>query len=82
MNEKDLRERTHQFARESSDFLKVIPNMTGNVEDGRQLLRSSGSIGANYLEADNALSRKEALMQEGAEWVRIFAAFRRKMARQ
>jgi hypothetical protein len=56
MREKDLKERTYQFAREVRDFLKVIPNKAGNVEDTRQLLRSSGSIGANYLEADNALT--------------------------
>ncbi len=30
-----------------------------NVEDSNQLIRSSGSIGANYIEANEALSKKD-----------------------
>jgi four helix bundle protein len=80
MRERDLKERTFQFAREVRDFLKVMPKMAGNVEDGRQLQRSSGSIGANYLEADNALSRRDSLMRmriclkesrESEYWLRL-----------
>ena len=80
MREKDLKERTFQFAQEVRNFLKEIPRMAGNDEDGRQLLRSSGSIGANYLEADNALSRKDPLMRiriclkesrESEYWLRL-----------
>ena len=80
MREKDLKERTYQFAKQVREFLKAIPKRAGNVEDGRQLLRSSGSIGANYLEADNALSRKDSLMRiriclkesrESEYWLRL-----------
>lgn len=28
------------------------------MEDGRQLIRSSGSVGANYIEANESLSKK------------------------
>jgi four helix bundle protein len=35
----------------------------GNVEDGKQVLRASGSVGANYIEANEALSNKNFLMR-------------------
>ena len=31
------------------------------IEDIKQLLRSSGSVGANYIEANEALSKKDFL---------------------
>ncbi len=34
-----------------------------NVEDGRQLIKASGSVGANYIEANEALSKKDFLMR-------------------
>lgn len=34
-----------------------------NREDARQLLRASGSVGANYIEANNALGKKDFLMR-------------------
>ena len=34
-----------------------------NIEDGKQLIRSSGSIGANYIEANEALSKKDFVMR-------------------
>jgi four helix bundle protein len=53
-----------------------------NLEDGKQLIRSSGSVGANYIEANEALgakdflcririSRKEA--KESSFWLRLLA---------
>ncbi len=35
----------------------------GNFEDGKQLVRSSGSVGANYIEANEALSKKDFVMR-------------------
>ncbi|MFC1721430.1 four helix bundle protein [Patescibacteria group bacterium] len=32
-----------------------------NIEDGKQLIKSSGSVGANYIEANEALSKKDFL---------------------
>ena len=31
----------------------------GNIEDARQLVRASGSVGANYIEANESLSKKD-----------------------
>lgn len=36
-----------------------LPRLLANIEDSRQLVRSSGSVAANYLEAQEALSRKD-----------------------
>ena len=54
----DLEERTLQFAKKVRAFVKTLPRTTGNFEDGKQLIRSSGSIGANYIEANEAISKK------------------------
>ena len=39
--------------------MKLLPRVDANVIDGRQVIRSSGSVGANYIEANEALSRKD-----------------------
>jgi len=38
----DLEDRTLKFAKRRRGFVKVIPKTVGNIEDGRQLIRSSG----------------------------------------
>jgi len=40
-------------------FVNGIPRVLSNYEDGKQLVRSSGSVAANYLEAQDGLSRKD-----------------------
>jgi len=55
----DLEERTLRFAGKIRDFIKKLPKTIGNIEDGKQLIRSSGSVGANYIEANEALSKKD-----------------------
>jgi len=37
----------------------MLPRTAANDEDGRQLVRASGSVGANYIEAKEAVSRKD-----------------------
>lgn len=59
----DLEDRTLLFAKEVRDFVKRLPRGMGNMEDGKQLIRSSGSIGANYIEANEALSKKDFLLR-------------------
>lgn len=59
----DLEERTLKFARSIRDFVKKLPKTTANFEDIKQLVRSSGSIGANYIEANESLSKKDFLMR-------------------
>jgi four helix bundle protein len=55
----DLEERTFLFAKDIRAFVKRLPRNICNLEDGKQLVRSSGSIGANYIEANEALSKKD-----------------------
>lgn len=55
----DLEERTYQFAQRVRAFVKTLPRALANIEDGRQLIKASGSVGANYIEANEALSRKD-----------------------
>src|SRR3990167_3961864 len=55
----DLEDRTFEFARRVRAFVKKLPRTAGNFEDGKQLIRSSGSIGANYIEANESLSKKD-----------------------
>lgn len=59
----DLEERTFKFAKKIRTFVKKLPKITANFEDGKQLIRSSGSVGANYIEANEALSKKDFLMR-------------------
>lgn len=58
-----LDERTYCFARDVRAFIKVLPKSIANHEDGRQLIRSSGSIAANYNEANDPLGPKDFLMR-------------------
>ena len=55
----DLEERTFRFAKDTRAFVKRLPRNLCNLEDGKQLIRSSGSTGANYIEANEALSKKD-----------------------
>jgi four helix bundle protein len=59
----DLEERTFRFAQRVRLLIKQIPRTIGNIEDSKQVLRSSGSVGANYIEANEALSTKDFLMR-------------------
>ncbi|MGB9911587.1 MAG: four helix bundle protein [Microgenomates group bacterium] len=58
----DLEERTFIFAKKCREFVARLPKTANNVEDGRQLINSSGSVTANYIEANEALSKKDFLM--------------------
>ena len=59
----DLEERTLVFAKEARKFVKKLPMNLANKEDARQLIRSSGSVGANYIEANESLSKKDFVMR-------------------
>ena len=59
----DLEDRTLVFARRVRTFVKKLRNTITNIEDGKQLIRSSGSVGANYIEANEALSKKDFIMR-------------------
>jgi four helix bundle protein len=40
-----------------------IRKCQSNIEDSKQVIRSSGSVAANYIEANEALSKKDFLMR-------------------
>jgi len=55
----NLEERCFEFAKRVRAFLKTVPRTIANIEDGKQLVRCSGSVGANYIEANEAVSDKD-----------------------
>jgi len=59
----DLEERTFKFANDVRNFVKLLPKSTANTEDIKQVVRSSGSVGANYIEANEAVSKKDFLLR-------------------
>jgi four helix bundle protein len=76
----DLEDRTLEFARKVRAFVKKLPKTLANIEDSRQLINASGSVGANYIEANEALSKKDFTMRakicrkeakESRYWLRL-----------
>jgi four helix bundle protein len=59
----DLEERTFQFAKRVRLYIKKLPNNISDIEDSKQVVRASGSVGANYIEANESLSKKDFLMR-------------------
>jgi len=79
----DLEERTFEFAKSVRLFVQKLQKTTANTEDGKQVIRSSGSVGANYIEANESLSKKDKLMRlkicrkeakESAFWLKLIDA--------
>jgi len=54
----DLEERTFQFAKAVRIFVKSLPKTIANIDDGKQVVKASGSVGANYREANESLGKK------------------------
>jgi len=55
----DLEERTFGFAADVRRFAGQVRKSLANAEDLKQLVRASGSVGANYIEANEAVSKKD-----------------------
>jgi four helix bundle protein len=79
----DLEDRTFQFAKRCRAFVKNLKRTIANIEDARQLIRASGSVGANYIEANEALSKKDFVLhikicrkeaKESRYWLRLIDA--------
>ncbi len=79
----DLEDRTLEFARRTRSFVKRLPRTISNAEDVRQLARASGSVGANYREANEAVSKKDFALRikiarkeskERAYWLQLVDA--------
>jgi len=58
-----LEDRALAFAKNIRSFIKKLRNTLANVEDGKQLIRSSGATGSNYIEANEALGKKDFIMR-------------------
>lgn len=78
----DLEERTAKFGENAIDFCKNISQSAITKPLVSQLIRSATSIGANYMEANGANSRKDFLFkiylckkeaQETTHWLRMLA---------
>ena len=76
----DLEDRTFDFAKRVRAISKQIPKTVANIEDTKQQVRASGSVGANYIEANESLSKKDFLMRikicrkeakESSYWLRL-----------
>lgn len=65
----DLEERTYKFAKRINEYVKKLPKNMVNIEIGKQLIRSGGSIGANYIEANESFRRKET--KESSYWLNL-----------
>ena len=55
----DLEDRTFDFANNVRGFIKKLPRTIANIEDIKQLVRASGSVGGNYIEANEPISKKD-----------------------
>ncbi|MCK4894193.1 MAG: four helix bundle protein [Calditrichia bacterium] len=83
----DLEERTLAFAKNVRAFVKSLPTTLANIEDGKQLVRSSGSVGANYIEANESLGKKDFIMRikicrkeskESTYWLKLIDTIKQK----
>jgi four helix bundle protein len=61
----DLEERTARFGEAVIDFVKTIPQDAVTNRIVSQLVGAATSVGANYVEADDAVSKKEFLKNIG-----------------
>jgi len=59
----DLEDRTFYFTQNVRDYVNDLPRKITGMEIGKQLIRSAGSVGANCIEANESLSKKDFLMR-------------------
>ena len=59
----NLGERTLKFAKKVIAYVNELPKTASNIEVGKQLIRAGGSVGANYMEAEESLSKKDFAMR-------------------
>ena len=78
----DLEERTEAFSKAVISLCNDLPKSTVNLELISQVVRSAGSVGANYIEANERLSQKDFVnrikicrkeARETRYWLRLIA---------
>lgn len=81
---KELEDRFERFAIETRDFCRGLQWDVINVQYVRQLIRSSSSIGANYLEASDDLGKQDEKMKikisrreakESIHWLKLVLTY-------
>ena len=84
-NTYDLEERTLKFAKRVNGYVQKLPRTISNIENGKQLVRAAGSTGANYIEANESLSKKDFQMRikiskkeikEARYWLKLTLPFK------
>ena len=87
----DLEERTFIFAKDVCEFCRKLPKNISNLEYVKQVIRASSSIGANYIEANESLGKKDFKMRvkicrkeakESAYWLRLIIETNEKKFRE
>ncbi len=58
----DLEDRTLAFSKKITEYISKLPREISNIEYAKQLVRSAGSVGANYIEANESLGKKDFLL--------------------
>lgn len=80
----DLEDRTFEFAKRVRGFVKKLRKSVANIEDGKQVIKASGSVGANYIEANESLSKKDFILRikicrkeakESGYWLRLIDTY-------
>jgi|SRR3989338_5399760 len=59
----DLEERCLRFANAVNQYVRKLLKDIPNIENGKQVVKSAGSVGANYIEANESLSKKDFAMR-------------------
>ena len=59
----NLAERTLRFAKRIIIYVNELPKTLVSIEIGKQLVKAAGSVGANYIEAEESLSKKDFVMR-------------------
>jgi four helix bundle protein len=76
----NLEDRTFEFAKASRAFVKKLQRTIANIEDAKQFIRASGSVGTNYIEANESIGKKDFVMKvktcrreakESSYWLRL-----------
>ena len=79
------------FAMNVRRFVRKLPKDIANNEDAKQVVRSSGSVGANYIEANESLSKKDFGMRvkicrkeakESRYWLQMFERVENDLAKE
>lgn len=63
MSSFDLGQRTLEFALRVDQYILKLPKNIPNIEHSKQLTRSAGAVGANYIEGNEALGPKDYIMR-------------------